>query len=153
MPPTSITAELDTVLTQQSRTDTNTATLLAVAGLIAAATASLLTAGPAPTPARLVVGLALTGLDAAAICLLRAFRPDLTPGPDDRGFVVWATLTPAELLTRLDITPTADAFTAAARLIRLSRMTVRKFERIRTAVDIITAVLILLPLAAATAAF
>lgn len=120
------------------RTDTKTGLLLAFIGATLAGTWTVAKDAPLALPAVVTGGLGMALLVMAAGVLLRSVRPNLKGG---HGFPLWATLTPEQITT-------AVAGDLAADIAGLSRLAVRKFTGLRTAVDLTCVGGVLLVLAA-----
>jgi hypothetical protein len=121
-----------------ARTDNKTALLLAFVGAVLAGAWTIAKDAPLSLPARVVGGLGMALLIAAAGLLLRCVRPNLR---GRHGFPLWATLTPREV-------PAAVGGDLAADIAGLSRLAVAKFTNLRRAVDLTCAGGALLVLAA-----
>lgn len=125
------------------RTDGKASLLLAFDGAVLAGLASVATQ-PLPTSARTVGGLAVTALAVAAAVLLLVVRPRLGGG-DRASFPYWARLDAPGVRACM----TGD--TRAARVVVLSGIALRKFTRLRHAVDLSLTALALLAVAAGLA--
>ncbi|WP_329028223.1 Pycsar system effector family protein [Streptomyces sp. NBC_00690] len=127
-----------------SRTDAKSSLLLAFTGVVLAGLTSAANHG-LPLPTRVFGAFAALALGAAAVLLLLVVRPRLS-GRDRASFPYWASLDEDEIRACM----TGD--TRAARIRVLSAIAVRKYGRLRRAVDLILAALALLALAAICAA-
>ncbi|MFJ1588366.1 Pycsar system effector family protein [Streptomyces sp. NPDC088197] len=131
---------------QVSRTDNKASLLLAFDG---AALAGLASVADTPLPAlgTLAGAAAIGALSVSAVLLLLVVRPHLRD--DDHGsFPYWSTLTGDDQV-RAAVTSSSKE----TRLRALSGIALRKYTRLRRAVDVSLAALALLALAAACAAW
>ncbi|MFI6530250.1 Pycsar system effector family protein [Streptomyces uncialis] len=133
------------VATEIGRTDGKASLLLAFTGAALVALASAADNG-LPMPTKILGGAAALALGAAAVLLLLVVRPRLA-GSDRASFPYWARLDEDEIRACM----TGD--TRAARVRVLSVIAVRKFSRLRSAVDLLLTALALLALAALCAMF
>ncbi|MCX4665035.1 Pycsar system effector family protein [Streptomyces uncialis] len=134
----------EAVVTEIGRTDGKASLLLAFTGAALAGLASAADNG-LPMPTKILGGAAALALGAAAVLLLLVVRPGLS-GADRASFPYWARLDEDEIRACM----TGD--TRAARVRVLSVIAVRKFSRLRSAVDLLLTALALLALAAIGAA-
>ena len=141
-PTANLTAQHAEVKAEIARTDTKTALLLAFVGAVGAGAWTLARDLPLNLPTCVAGGLGLAFLIVAAGLLLRSVRPNLNGG---RGFLLWATLTPQQIIDA------AEARDLAADIVGLSRLAVAKFTLLRRAVDLTCAGGVLLILSAVIA--
>ncbi|HSV67836.1 MAG TPA: Pycsar system effector family protein [Mycobacteriales bacterium] len=145
------------------RVDTKAGTLLSLASAALALLTALTSGAHLPTPVTVPVWAATAAFGAAVAVLLATVNPHTGPAPhpDRSGPAAAASLTSwmayahaADLHASLADLATAGASRwRADRLTELSRITARKFSRLRTATRLLTAGLGLLTLAAALSAF
>jgi hypothetical protein len=109
-----------------ARTDNKIALLLAFAGAVLAGAWTVAKDVPLSLPARIVGGLGMALLIAAAGLLLRCVRPNLR---GRHGFPLWAALHPDEIRA-------AVGGDLAADIAGLSRLAMAKFTNLRRAVDL-----------------
>ncbi|MEU1377960.1 Pycsar system effector family protein [Streptomyces triculaminicus] len=128
------------VVNEISRTDAKASLLLAFSGAVLAGLAALADKD-LPLTTKVLGGLAVFALGAAATLLLLVVRPCLR-GDDRASFPYWARLDEDEICACM------DSDTRAARIRILSTLAVRKFTHLRRAVDLSLAALALLVLAA-----
>ncbi|MFK0120790.1 Pycsar system effector family protein [Streptomyces sp. NPDC090994] len=124
-----------------SRTDGKSSLLLAFNGAVLAGLTSVADKD-LPLPTKVFGAAAVLALGAAAVLLLLVVRPRLS-GADRASFPYWAQL------DEDSIRDCMEGDTRAARIQVLSTLAVRKFLRLRRAVDLSLAALVLLALAAA----
>jgi hypothetical protein len=141
------------VRAELTRVDAKAATLLTLAGTALTVALAVLARAHLPGPAAACGWLTAAVIATAVTCLATAVRPALA---GNHGFVHYAQ-TPAE---RLRVELTADAWTQvcdnqardAEALVWLSQAAVRKYRRVRLAVDLLLAGLAGTALTAALAA-
>ncbi|MFG2600721.1 Pycsar system effector family protein [Streptomyces sp. NPDC048462] len=125
-----------------ARTDSKASLLLAFTGAVLAGLASIADKD-LPVFTKVVGGLAVLALAAAAVLLLLVVRPCLTVGTAAPGtFPQWARLGENELEVAM------EQDHRLARIKALSTLAARKFQRLALAVDVILAALALLTTAA-----
>lgn len=134
--------ELAAVRGELARVDAKCATLIGLAG---AALAFLVTqiAGPAPLAVRVLLGGAAVVLAVAAVVLLAVIRPRL----GTVGFCRYAAMTSDEIrrmFTAGEASSTHERRFRAESLLTYSRITRRKYGRLRVAVDLLGAGVVLL---------
>ncbi|WP_327167115.1 Pycsar system effector family protein [Streptomyces zaomyceticus] len=122
-----------------ARTDSKTGLLLAFVGVVMAGIWSTAKDLTLTLPAYLVGGASLALLLVAAGLALQAVRPNLG---GRRGFVLWATLTPQQIVA------TTETRDIAADVVLFSRIALAKFTLLRRAVDLVLAAGALLLVAA-----
>lgn len=131
-----------TVTGEIARTDSKASLLLAFDGAVLAGLASLADKD-LPVFTKVVGGLAVLALAAAAVLLLLVVRPCLAVGTAAPGtFPQWARLEDTELEVAM------EQDHRLARIKALSMLAARKFRRLALAVDVILAALTLLTVAA-----
>ncbi|MFJ3673708.1 Pycsar system effector family protein [Streptomyces sp. NPDC090106] len=136
-------AACTTVAAEIARTDGKASLLLAFDGALLAGLATAADQ-PLPTASKILGGAAVLALAVAAVLLLLVVRPRLGGSGSDRAsFPYWARLDDDTIRASM----TGD--TRPARIRVLSRIAMKKFSRLRAAVDTILAALALLTLAAA----
>ncbi len=131
------------VVAEIARTDSKASLLLAFSGAVLAGLASAADT-QLPLATKIFGTLAVLTLGAAAVLLLLVVRPRLG-GSDQASFPYWAQLDDDEIRASM----TGD--TRAARIRVLSGIALRKYTRLRYAVDTILVALVLLTAAAAGA--
>ncbi|MEV0942461.1 Pycsar system effector family protein [Micromonospora wenchangensis] len=124
------------VRAELARADSKASTLMAVAGAAVTVGVAILARTDLPAPA-LAAGAATVALVGTAVALLAgAVRPCLSGG---HGLVRYATAAPGDLMTEATAPPLTAAAERAHHLVWLSRTAVRKYRRVRTAVDLLLA--------------
>ncbi|MBM7079125.1 Pycsar system effector family protein [Micromonospora humida] len=137
--PVWFTDRITEVRAELARADSKASTLMAVAGAAVTVGVAILARADLPGPA-LAAGVATVAAVGTAVGLLAgAVRPSLGGG---RGLVRYATTTPGDLMTEATAPPLAAAAERAHHLVWLSRTAVRKYRRVRTAVDLLLAGLV-----------
>ncbi|KPC61259.1 Pycsar system effector family protein [Streptomyces chattanoogensis] len=126
---TALTAAHAEVKAELARTDTKASLLLAFIGAMMAGAWTVATSVHLPVASVAFGAVGVAVLLAAAALLLLTVRPHLGGGRP-AGFPKWATLTPAEMREALgeDDRP--------VHIVNLSRIAVRKFVRLRRAIDL-----------------
>jgi hypothetical protein len=142
---TGLEAELATAETHLARADTKAEVLLTLTGAGATAGLAVLPAAHLPLSATVAGYVAVALLVAAAGILAVAVRPELSAGPGRRvyGVAYYATLTAQtadDVLNEVDAGRRSTAL--ADRLVALSALAVGKYRRIRLAVDVMLAGLV-----------
>ncbi|MEU1756981.1 Pycsar system effector family protein [Micromonospora matsumotoense] len=146
--PAWFTDRITEVRTELARADTKASTLMAIAGAAMTIGVAILARTDLPTPA-LAAGVTTVALVGTAVALLAgAVRPCLGGG---QGLVHYATSAPGDLMTEATAPPLTAAAERAHHLVWLSRTAVRKYRRVRTAVDLLLAGLVGTALTAALA--
>ncbi|MGX4658058.1 Pycsar system effector family protein [Micromonospora sp. SCSIO 07396] len=137
--PVWFTDRITEVRAELARADSKASTLMAVAGAAVTVGVAILARADLPGPA-LAVGVATVVAVGTAVGLLAgAVRPSLGGG---HGLVRYATTTAGDLMTEATAPPLAAAAERAHHLVWLSRTAVRKYRRVRTAVDLLLAGLV-----------
>ncbi|WP_431973974.1 Pycsar system effector family protein [Micromonospora haikouensis] len=131
---TFLTAELATVRAELVRVDAKASTLLTLAGTALTVGLAVLARADLPIPA-LATGAVTVAVIGVAVGLLAcAVRPSLGGG---HGLIRYATSAPGDLMTDAALPPLSMASLRAHELVWLSRTTVAKYRRVRTAVDLL----------------
>lgn len=138
-----VSQELTGVRAELVRADQKAAALLGLAGTATSVAIAVAALGSARLPgaARFALWVGVVVLAAAVVVLLLAVRPALPRRGRGVGWVLHANVSPADVAE----VPVADAERArVAELVYLSRLTRGKFGRIRAAVDLLLAALLVL---------
>ncbi|GAB3053572.1 Pycsar system effector family protein [Micromonospora schwarzwaldensis] len=136
---TFLTAELATVRAELVRVDAKASTLLTLAGTALTIGLAVLARADLPTPA-LTAGAATVAVIGVAVGLLAcAVRPSLG---GSHGLVRYAVSAPGDLMTDAALPPLSMASLRAHELVWLSHTAVRKYRRVRAAVDLLLAGLV-----------
>ncbi|MEV4772138.1 Pycsar system effector family protein [Micromonospora humida] len=134
--PAWFTDRITEVRTELARADSKASTLMAVAGAAVTVGVAILARTDLPGPA-LAAGVTTVALVGTAVGLLAgAVRPRLGGG---HGLVRYAATAPGDLMTEATAPPLTAAAERAHHLVWLSRTAVRKYQRVRTAVDLLLA--------------
>ncbi|WP_433228908.1 Pycsar system effector family protein [Micromonospora sp. CA-248260] len=137
--PVWFTDRITEVRAELARADTKASTLMAVAGAAVTVGVAILARTDLPGPA-LAAGVTTVALVGTAVGLLAgAVRPCLGGG---HGLVHYAAAAPGDLITEATAPPLSAAAERAHHLVWLSRTAVRKYRRVRTAVDLLLAGLV-----------
>lgn len=121
------------------RVDSKASTLMAVAGAALTVGVAVLARTDLPGMAS-AAGVVTVGLVGAAVALLAcAVRPSLG---GNHGLVRYATALPGDLMTESTAPPLVATGEQARHLVWLSRAAVRKYRRVRAAVDLLVAGLV-----------
>ncbi|MEU1883930.1 Pycsar system effector family protein [Micromonospora sp. WMMD987] len=146
--PVWFTDRITEVRAELARADTKASTLMAVAGAALTVGVAILARTDLPGPA-LAAGVVTVGLVGTAVGLLAgAVRPCLG---GDHGLVHYAAAVPGDLMTEATTSPLTTTAERAHHLVWLSRTAVRKYRRVRTAVDLLLAGMVGTALTAALA--
>lgn len=139
---------LATVHAHQNRVDTKAGLLLAIAGTALTGGTVVLVTGRLPGPAVAPAVAAVLLVGAATVLLLSAVRPTLA---GNHGMVRWARTAPAEMQAEavLHAGCTQDL---AGDVVAMSQLAIRKYRRVRIAVDLLVVALVAAGLAAAATA-
>ncbi|MEV6802058.1 Pycsar system effector family protein [Micromonospora rifamycinica] len=134
--PAWFTDRITEVHAELARADSKASTLMAVAGTAVTIGVAILARADLPGPA-LAAGVTTVALVGTAVGLLAgAVRPCLGGG---HGLVHYAAAVPGDLMTEATAPPLTTAAERAHHLVWLSRTAVRKYRRIRAAVDLLVA--------------
>ncbi|MGC5662736.1 Pycsar system effector family protein [Micromonospora sp. WMMD723] len=137
--PAWFTDRITEVRTELARADSKASTLMAVAGAAVTVGVAILARTDLPGLA-LAAGVVTVTLVGTAVALLAgAVRPCLGGG---HGLVRYATTAPGDLMAEATAPPLTAAAERAHHLVWLSRTAVRKYRRVRTAVDLLLAGLV-----------
>ncbi|SCL67909.1 Pycsar system effector family protein [Micromonospora eburnea] len=121
------------------RVDGKASTLMAIAGAALTVGVAVLARADLPTVAT-TAGVVTAVLVGTAVGLLAgAVRPSLAGG---HGLVRYAAAVPGDLMTEASMPAMAAAADQARHLVWLSRTAVRKYRRVRAAVDLLLAALV-----------
>ncbi|SCL39216.1 hypothetical protein GA0074692_5283 [Micromonospora pallida] len=133
------TARQTEVRAELVRVDSKASTLMAVAG--AAVTVGVAVLARADLPAlAMAAGVVTVALVGTAVALLAcAVRPSLG---GSHGLVHYATAVPGDLMTEATAPPLVTTAEQARHLVWLSRTAMRKYRRVRLAVDLLVAGLV-----------
>ncbi|SDI51331.1 hypothetical protein SAMN05421505_16213 [Sinosporangium album] len=134
-------AEVTGVRTELARVDAKAALLLAFAGTaFSVAAAAAVLAGSLSLLARIGIMAAAVLLAIATATTLSAVRPNLAPKSPGVGFLAYAQLEPAAILENVTESP---AVRLAETVSRLSRITRAKYIRVRLAIDLLIAAVVI----------
>ncbi|MFC5941992.1 Pycsar system effector family protein [Micromonospora harpali] len=137
--PAWFTDRMTEVRAELARVDSKASTLMAVAGAAVTVGVAILARADLPGPA-MVAGVVTVGMVGTAVGLLAgAVRPCLAGG---HGLVRYAAAAPGDLMTEAAASPLLGAAERAHHLVWLSRTAVRKYRRVRAAVDLLLAGLV-----------
>jgi hypothetical protein len=140
-----LTTEITGVRDELRKADSKALGLLALFGAAMAGVVAL-TRTEMSTAAAVLLHLAALPIGAALVALLLTVRPNLT---GTNGFLRWAAYhyEPTAVVTDLDTQPPATPTALATELVHISVLAVAKYRRIRLAVHLLLAGLVLLALA------